>query len=1059
MSHLPSSSTVPPPPNSSASHNPSSSSSSSSYQKVEKTPVSMISSLLSLITTKEDDLLNNFNESHIRELLSDSDPDKRATAIKRLLACYCTTPSLVYNTSSSSSSSSSCSSSSHSLPSSSAFRSDEEGPTYNVLARVFPDVIKAITTQDLQVKMLVYAYLTLFASSNKQLTLLSINCLQRDIQDHRHPLLRAAALKSLCTLPLLELCQIMLQAVKKGASDPSPWVRLTAARATWKVYLLDEDMFDRLRDIIMRDMIGDVEVCVVGAAVTSLSLMCHVKMCKCCRISKGDYDETYLYKQYTNHNSNSNNHYTNTSNNSNTSTTSSCNNISSSIGETSMGCSPSVGIIPPPPPPPVIEIKSFTSPRLLRPPSSYHIKQLLYIYQPIQKIYHRLCQSVHTLEPHTQPHAINLLLHYASTFCFNPYLHVILHNNTTTTHHHTDSTYAPTTLQSPHTHTWTAHNTTHTPHHNTLHTSSPPSSPLHPSSPTLNSSCCVSVSLIDDFDDDDNNDKQSSHNHQHPPVIQVMSTSPHLALPHELHRLTSPHLNRSSSTTPDIGPRLLSRNRVGEGEVDVFVDNVYNLMMHSSHPSVVVSCLSAILSLLPPVTLRDEQHNTIQYHTTTTPTETDTNNNCTNGNPNSHKSTCRSRKEIEEDRSVLDRVIMYYKQKYHTQDLLHPILRCYFLDINTSVSYNYTSANNPPHPTSSTDSTVSPASTHPTTIHNTPTTMPSAQTSVGDCRGGDRGGGGMQLLLLRSILSLCDILPSYLVHNISSFFIRSSIDSSAVKEIKFKILLSLTIHMLYTIHITHSTDTTVSPHQPRNTTNHSQMHNSYSSSSPVFHTSPKTRLLATLSSRRSSDGTNMRGGRGVNKSVVEERQMNVVIDEMERYVYSGGGKQFCQSVVQGLTQIAIIASGKAMKREGDGDDRDDIVERIGLRVLNFIVQLVGSKSTMIAAAGIVAIRTILQQQQTVSTEDYNNKKKTITIITITAITAVSAMTAVTALAIPATTITTATTTAVTTATTTAITSSTRAATITAITTATTATPTARSSSSITISIPRHTISS
>ena len=48
------------------------------------------------------------------------------------------------------------------------------------VSRLFPDMIMACSTRDLVVKKMVYLYLSTYAASNAELTLLVINTLQKD---------------------------------------------------------------------------------------------------------------------------------------------------------------------------------------------------------------------------------------------------------------------------------------------------------------------------------------------------------------------------------------------------------------------------------------------------------------------------------------------------------------------------------------------------------------------------------------------------------------------------------------------------------------------------------------------------------------------------------------------------------------------------------------------------------------------------------------------------------------------------------------------------------------
>jgi AP-3 complex subunit beta len=72
-----------------------------------------------------------------------------------------------------------------------------------------------------EVKKLVYMYLVHHADANatcRELALLAINSFQRDLADPNQ-LIRALALRVLCSIRVREIVQIQLMSVKKCATD------------------------------------------------------------------------------------------------------------------------------------------------------------------------------------------------------------------------------------------------------------------------------------------------------------------------------------------------------------------------------------------------------------------------------------------------------------------------------------------------------------------------------------------------------------------------------------------------------------------------------------------------------------------------------------------------------------------------------------------------------------------------------------------------------------------------------------------------------------------------
>ena len=149
------------------------------------------------------------------------------------------------------------------------------------VSRLFPDMIMACNARggaadasnNLVIKKMVYLYLTNYAQSNSELTLLVINTLQKDCRDE-DPMIRGLALRSLSSLRLRSILEYVVTPLKSGLSDSSGYVRQAAVMGVLKVYHLspelvkDSDMIDELYR-----MIRDREPQVVVNALMSLNEM------------------------------------------------------------------------------------------------------------------------------------------------------------------------------------------------------------------------------------------------------------------------------------------------------------------------------------------------------------------------------------------------------------------------------------------------------------------------------------------------------------------------------------------------------------------------------------------------------------------------------------------------------------------------------------------------------------------------------------------------------------------------------------------------------------------
>ena len=94
----------------------------------------------------------------------------------------------------------------------------------------FPDVVRNVTVENMEVKKLVYMYLVRYAGEQPDLALLSVNAFQRDLSDP-NALIRALALRVMAAIRVPLIRPLLLMSVQKCAADSSPHVRKTVANA------------------------------------------------------------------------------------------------------------------------------------------------------------------------------------------------------------------------------------------------------------------------------------------------------------------------------------------------------------------------------------------------------------------------------------------------------------------------------------------------------------------------------------------------------------------------------------------------------------------------------------------------------------------------------------------------------------------------------------------------------------------------------------------------------------------------------------------------------------
>ncbi|XP_014504929.1 AP3-complex subunit beta-A [Vigna radiata var. radiata] len=141
------------------------------------------------------------------------------------------------------------------------------------VSNFFPQVVKNVASQSLEVKKLVYLYLLHYAEKRPNEALLSINYFQKDLGD-TNPLVRAWALRAMAGIRLHVIAPLVLVAVQKCARDPSVYVRKCAANALPKLHDLRMEEHASAIEEIVGLLLNDHSPGVVGAAASAFTSVC-----------------------------------------------------------------------------------------------------------------------------------------------------------------------------------------------------------------------------------------------------------------------------------------------------------------------------------------------------------------------------------------------------------------------------------------------------------------------------------------------------------------------------------------------------------------------------------------------------------------------------------------------------------------------------------------------------------------------------------------------------------------------------------------------------------------
>lgn len=136
----------------------------------------------------------------------------------------------------------------------------------------FSSIAKNVASSNIEIKKLVYIYILRYAEAEPDLSLLSINYIQKSLTD-QNPQIRALALKVMSGIRVPAISQIVVLAIKRGCGDMSPYVRKAAALAIPKCYRLDPNTLSQLLEYLSI-LLGDKQYFVAGSAVAAFLDVC-----------------------------------------------------------------------------------------------------------------------------------------------------------------------------------------------------------------------------------------------------------------------------------------------------------------------------------------------------------------------------------------------------------------------------------------------------------------------------------------------------------------------------------------------------------------------------------------------------------------------------------------------------------------------------------------------------------------------------------------------------------------------------------------------------------------
>ncbi|MES1916017.1 MAG: hypothetical protein MHM6MM_007879, partial [Cercozoa sp. M6MM] len=137
---------------------------------------------------------------------------------------------------------------------------------------LFPDVIKSMATDDIELKKLVYLYIINYARAQPEKAILVVNAFQKDAQEHPNPLVRALAIRTMSCIRVERIHEYLCDPLEHALSDKDAYVRKTAALGVAKLFDVAPDLVrERGLVSVLRGMVSDANNMVVANAVAALA--------------------------------------------------------------------------------------------------------------------------------------------------------------------------------------------------------------------------------------------------------------------------------------------------------------------------------------------------------------------------------------------------------------------------------------------------------------------------------------------------------------------------------------------------------------------------------------------------------------------------------------------------------------------------------------------------------------------------------------------------------------------------------------------------------------------
>jgi AP-3 complex subunit beta len=137
-----------------------------------------------------------------------------------------------------------------------------------------PSVVKLLATKHPELKRLVYIFLVRHAESKPDDALMSVNEIQKGLNDSNNAQSRILSIRVLSSIRVQDIVPITLVVVKNAVFDPNPMVRKAGVLGILKLYSFNPDMEEDLFEILLKVLDSEPSPLVIGAACEAFNMIC-----------------------------------------------------------------------------------------------------------------------------------------------------------------------------------------------------------------------------------------------------------------------------------------------------------------------------------------------------------------------------------------------------------------------------------------------------------------------------------------------------------------------------------------------------------------------------------------------------------------------------------------------------------------------------------------------------------------------------------------------------------------------------------------------------------------